>query len=222
MFGDWFKNAFVVQTLEVFTCFAVCVYQFARTFFPVSSHFHKLQFQIFQQWLVNKKNISVAMIHFFLQKMKTRKERVNCLVQSLDENGSATTFDKICYFFEKEFLDSVADEMQVRLKLSALLVRLCGANQETEAFRKHTFPFQLISRSSCSWRRESCLLQNTLSRRPSCWRTNWWRTTNNWQKKVKSDQFQEVLNLQMQMFVLEVLDTDILRKISMLYLKGID
>ena len=37
------------------------------------------------------------------------------LVQILDEHATPTTFDKICYYLEKEFLDVIADEMQVWL-----------------------------------------------------------------------------------------------------------
>ena len=47
------------------------------------------------------------------QKLKTRSEKIEHLVKCLDENAVPTTFDKICYYLEKEFLDVIADEMQV-------------------------------------------------------------------------------------------------------------
>ena len=50
----------------------------------------------------------------YFQKLKTRREKIEHLVQTLDENATPTTFDKICYYLEKEFLDVIADEMQVR------------------------------------------------------------------------------------------------------------
>ena len=59
-------------------------------------------------------------------------------MQNLDQHASPTTFDKICYYLEKEFLDVIADEMQVWFNTLLFVTYTILGNSSVEVLENNT------------------------------------------------------------------------------------